>query len=62
MHRQISLTLACLLFGLSLLAIGLWPFNFRADNHVDIEKQTKTGPFPVRPAFISDEKFLASCP
>jgi hypothetical protein len=36
MRRQISLTLACLLFGLSLLAIGLWPFNFRADNHADL--------------------------
>jgi len=36
MRRQISLTLACLLFGLSLLAIGLWPFNFRAYNHVDL--------------------------
>jgi hypothetical protein len=33
MRRQIPLTLACLLFGLCLLAIGLWPFNFRTDNH-----------------------------
>ena len=36
MRRHIPLTLTCLLFGLSLLAIGLWPFNFRADNHVDL--------------------------
>lgn len=33
MPRHILLTAACLLCGLSLLAIGLWPFNFRADNH-----------------------------
>ena len=36
MRRQTFLTLACLLFGLCLLAIGLWPFNFRADNHADL--------------------------
>jgi hypothetical protein len=36
MRRQILLTLACLLFGLSLLAIGLWPFNFRVDNHAEL--------------------------
>lgn len=36
MSRKIPLTPACLLFGLSLLAIGLWPFNFRIDNHADL--------------------------
>jgi VanZ family protein len=36
MRRQILLTLACLLFGLSLFAIGLWPFNFRVDNHAEL--------------------------
>jgi hypothetical protein len=33
MPRKHFLTLACLLYGLSLLAVGLWPFNFRTDNH-----------------------------
>ena len=36
MRRQIFLTLACLLFGLCLLAIGLWPFNFKANNHAEL--------------------------
>lgn len=36
MHRHIFLTLACLLFGFSLLAICLWPINFRIDNHVNL--------------------------
>jgi hypothetical protein len=40
MRRQTFLTLVCLFFGLSLLAIGLWPFNFRADNHVELVPNT----------------------
>jgi hypothetical protein len=36
MRRHVFLTLACLFFGVCLLAIGLWPFNFRTDNHADL--------------------------
>ena len=36
MRRHIFLTFACSLFSLGLLAVGLWPFNFLAENHANL--------------------------